>query len=242
LRSVEVTEMAAAKTQAAVFSARADLAAAKGELLGKRAERLRKGADLDVKIAKEQATLQKTRGAEAKARAELAKAEVKLSRQQRMKIHAPRAGTIARVLVKEGSEFVKAGTPLALLVPDVSEQAVAIWIDGNDVPLVQPGRQVRLQFEGWPAVQFSGWPSVAVGTFGGVVRFVDARAERDGRFRVVIGPGEERWPAQRYLRQGARVKAWVLLDTVSLGYEAWRKLNGFPPTAKDASSERGGSK
>ena len=37
----------------------------------------------------------------------------------------------------------------------------------NDMPMLQTGRRVRLQFEGWPALQFSGWPSIAVGTFGG---------------------------------------------------------------------------
>ncbi|MEY4170553.1 MAG: hypothetical protein RLZ94_1626, partial [Actinomycetota bacterium] len=31
------------------------------------------------------------------------------------------------------------------------------------------------------------------------------------------------------LRQGVRVKAWVLLRTVPLWQEVWRQLNGFPP-------------
>lgn len=230
-RSVELAEMARAQAQAAVYSARADIAASQGELLAKRAERKRKAANADATIAKEQASLQKAYGAKAEADAERAKAGVKLSRQQQMKVRAPRNGTIARVLVKQGSEFVKAGDPLALFVPDASKRAVAVWIDGNDVPLVHPGRDVRLQFEGWPAVQFSGWPAVAVGTFGGKVDFVDATADADGRFRVVVVAQNDAWPQSRYLRQGVRGNAWIMLNQVSLGYELWRQLNGFPPTS-----------
>ena len=54
-------------------------------------------------------------------------------------------------------------------LPDSDELAVELWVRGVDAPLIEAGRKVRLQFEGWPAVQFSGWPSVAVGTFGGIV-------------------------------------------------------------------------
>ena len=28
---------------------------------------------------------------------------------------------------------------------------------------------------------------------------------------------------------GAAVQAWVLLETVPVGYEIWRQLNNFPP-------------
>ena len=119
----------------------------------------------------------------------------------------------------------------------MTEQATEIWIDGNDVPLVTPGRKVRVQFEGWPAVQFSGWPSVAVGTFPGLVKFVDARADSDGRFRVVVVPEGDKWPENQFLRQGARTNAWILLNKVSVGFEIWRKLNGFPPKLDEKVSD-----
>ena len=47
---------------------------------------------------------------------------------------------------------------------------------------------------------------------------------------IVPDPEDEPWPEPRYLRQGVRANGWVLLDTVSLGFELWRQLNGFPPT------------
>jgi pyruvate/2-oxoglutarate dehydrogenase complex dihydrolipoamide acyltransferase (E2) component len=147
-----------------------------------------------------------------------------------MKVIAPRAGTILQQRVKAGAEYVSAGEPIATLVPSNAARAVEIWLDGRDAPLVSPGRHVRLQFEGWPAVQFVGWPSVAVGTFGGQVAFVDSAANQLGQFRVVIVPEDPTtWPSESTLRQGARVNGWVLLDRVKLGYELWRQWNGFPP-------------
>jgi hypothetical protein len=106
-----------------------------------------------------------------------------------------------------------------------------LQIDGNDLPLVRPGDKVRLQFEGWPAAQFVGWPSVAVGTFGGRVYLVDPTADDKGRFRILVepDPDDHDWPDQQFLRQGVRAQGWVLLERVSVGWELWRQLNGFPP-------------
>jgi hypothetical protein len=70
--------------------------------------------------------------------------------------------------------MVKAGDALAVLIPLTAERAVELWVDGNDVPLLEADRHVRIQFEGWPAVQWVGWPSVAVGTFGGRIALINA--------------------------------------------------------------------
>ena len=95
---------------------------------------------------------------------------------------------------------------------------------------------MRLQFEGWPAIQFAGWPSVAVGTFGGRIAAIDATDDGTGKFRVLVRPGrDDDWPADRFLRQGVRANGWVMLKQVSLGYEIWRQLNGFPPVVSQAS-------
>jgi multidrug resistance efflux pump len=152
----------------------------------------------------------------------------------RLEIRAPRSGLIQQWFGLEGSDTIKEGDQLFVIVPDADELAVELKINGNDMPLIHEGDRVRLQFEGWPAVQFVGWPSVAIGTFGGKVNRVSPTDDGFGNFRVVITPDnhfsrENGWPDNRYLRQGVRVNGWVMLKQVPLGYEIWRQLNGFPP-------------
>lgn len=175
------------------------------------------------------------------ASAELARLETKIARQASQSIVAPRDGIIQRVMAPQGGVMVKAGDVLAVIVPETANRAVELYVSGNDAPLLSVGRKVRLQFEGWPAVQFAGWPSVAVGTFGGVIQVVDPGAGTDGKVRVIVFPEQgEEWPDGRYLRQGVRVIGWVLLDSVSLGWELWRQFNGFPPSIQrvpDSDSE-----
>ena len=118
-----------------------------------------------------------------------------------------------------------------------------VTIDGNDLPLIRVGDQVRLQFEGWPAVQFVGWPSTAVGTFGGRVYLVDPTAaeDRGGKFRILVEPdGERPWPGEEFLRQGVRVQGWVLFNDVPVWWELFRQLNGFPPTRPESEKSAGG--
>jgi multidrug efflux pump subunit AcrA (membrane-fusion protein) len=165
------------------------------------------------------------------ASAELAESEIKLSRQESQLIVAPRDGVILKVLAGDNSTVVKVGDEIASFAPQLDDPAVELYVGGNDIPLIYEGRKVRLQFEGWPAVQFSGWPEVAVGTFGGVVSSVDSSVSQNGKFRVIVKrDGDEKWPDARFLRHGAKVYGWVLLNQVLLGYELWRQINAFPPS------------
>jgi multidrug resistance efflux pump len=161
----------------------------------------------------------------------------------RLEIRAPRSGLIQQWFGLEGSDTIKEGDQLFVIVPDADELAVELKINGNDMPLIHEGDRVRLQFEGWPAVQFVGWPSVAIGTFGGKVNRVSPTDDGYGNFRVVVTPDnhfarENGWPDNRYLRQGVRVNGWVLLKQVKLGYEIWRQLNGFPPMVAEQEPEK----
>ncbi|MCA9129646.1 MAG: HlyD family efflux transporter periplasmic adaptor subunit, partial [Planctomycetales bacterium] len=167
---------------------------------------------------------------------ELSELKNKRGEYDRLDICAPRSGVIQQWNGLTGSDSVKEGDHLFILVPVASELAVEMTIRGNDMPLVHEGDPVRLQFEGWPAVQFVGWPSVAIGTFGGKVNRVFPTDDGNGNFKVLVTADnhfkrENGWPDDRYLRQGVRANGWVLLQEVPLGYELWRQLNGFPPTA-----------
>ena len=231
--------------QAKVAKSRAYVAAAENDLLGKRSERLAKEQKANVDIDYASASFRKARGDVAKAESEVAKAQsefnkaqkllldtqTKVARQQNQTIVAPFDGFVTQIRPNNGSRILKEGDAICTIVPDTADRAVQIWLDGNDAPLVQPGRHVRLQFEGWPAVQFAGWPSVAVGTFGGRVISVDATDDGKGKFRILVLPDKEdaKWPNKRFLRQGVRSNGWVLLDEVPLWYEIWRNMNGFPP-------------
>ena len=156
----------------------------------------------------------------------------------RQEIRAPCSGVIQQWDGIAGSDTVKKGDQLFVIVPETDDLGVEMKVSGNDMPLIKEGDKVRLQFEGWPAVQFVGWPSVAVGTFGGKVSRVFPTDDGKGNFRVLISPDDttaldDGWPDERYLRQGVRANGWVLLNEVPLGYEIWRQLNGFPPTVSD---------
>lgn len=158
-------------------------------------------------------------------------AKTKLARQSTQTKYAPQDGVVTRLKSGGGATVVKAGDVLATFIPDDVKRSVVVDINGLDAPLVTPGRKVRLQFDGWPVIQFSGWPSSSIGTFGGVVDFVEPVASTHGRFRVWISedPQEPPWPGKEFVRLGSQVKAWILLEEVKLGYEIWRQLNKFPP-------------
>jgi multidrug efflux pump subunit AcrA (membrane-fusion protein) len=249
-RTVELAEFEAVRAATEVQRAFANLQAALGEELALEQDQERVLNDVTASIDDARASEASARAEEANASAELARLDVRLARQSTMDVKAAIDGTVLRLLKGQGNVFVKSGEPLLILVPDTEVRAVELWIDGNDMPLIAKNRDVRLQFEGWPAVQFTGWPSVAVGTFGGKVALIDATDDGTGKFRLLITPDpadgngdgqpDEPWPTGLYLRQGVRVNGWVMLDQVKLGFELWRRFNAFPPTVTPG--EPGGAK
>jgi multidrug efflux pump subunit AcrA (membrane-fusion protein) len=166
----------------------------------------------------------------AESRAKLNRIDVQLNRQSAQVVRAPRDGRIQQLNAAAAGGLVSAGTVLAVVAPERVERAVEIYVDGRDVPLVRPGRAVRIEFEGWPAIQFSGWPAIAQGLFDGRVRSIDPAAAANGLFRVLVEPqpGAAPWPDRRFVRLGGKVRGWVQGETVSAGYELWRQLNDFP--------------
>jgi multidrug resistance efflux pump len=236
LEKLQEIERKLLESEGKVKEESANLSAARAELRGKQSDR-------EAYIHKAAADVSYYEGALDKAKAEVSKAdkelhdmENKVARQNtQLMITAPFDGYVVQISSNGGSQLVKEGDPICTLVPYTEERAVQIWLDGNDAPLVEAGRHVRLQFEGWPAIQFAGWPSVAVGTFGGTVVSVDMVDNGKGKFRCQILPDSTetvKWPEERFLRQGVRANGWVLLEQVPLWFEVWRKLNGFPPTVE----------
>lgn len=156
------------------------------------------------------------------------------------RVIAPCSGRIVKLQKVGAGCTVDAGSILAVIAPSTQDLAVELLVSDNDAPLVSVGRPVRLQFAGWPALQFAGWPSIAVGTFGGRVAVIDAVDNGKNSYRVIVKPDweaikagkDEPWPKSNFLRPGAEASGWIMLDTVSLGFELWRQFNAFPPTIK----------
>jgi multidrug resistance efflux pump len=163
-------------------------------------------------------------------RADINKIDVNLRRQSEQVIRAPRNGRIMRVSSIDSATIVKQGDVLATFVPEQSRRVVELYMDGRDIPLINVGRRVRMEFEGWPAIQFSGWPSVAKGFFDGQVAAVDLNASPNGLFRILVteSPDRDPWPDERSVRLGAKVRGWVQMNTVPIWFELWRILNDFP--------------
>jgi multidrug efflux pump subunit AcrA (membrane-fusion protein) len=230
-RDQEVAARDHAVATRALNSAKAQLDAARAEERSANVEITQIRADAQTSIDYANAQINKLRGEIADSRNSVLNAEVNLARQQAQKVLASRAGTVFRLPINSQSQIISRGQPLLVIVPENNQRAVELYLDGRDAPLVVKDSVVRLEFEGWPAVQVSGWPNVAIGTFAGKVSFVDATDDGTGTFRVMVIPDEhqQKWPEDRFLRQGTSARGWILLEQVTVGYEIWRMLNGFPP-------------
>jgi hypothetical protein len=185
-------------------------------------------AKKDVEAA--QIKVQELKAKTASSSADIDTVSMTLSRQATLTKVAPKDGTIIRLMAGGESTYVKSGDILGQFIPKDVKRTVRVMVNGLDAPLINPGAKARIQFEGWPVFQFSGWPGTAVGTFGGVVTYVEPIATATGSFYVWIEPDptEQAWPEHSVTRLGSRAKAWVLLNEVRLGYEMWRQLNNFP--------------
>jgi membrane fusion protein, adhesin transport system len=230
-RNFELAELDFENARTGLTRSKAILDAAIKEENALNADRSKADMDGSAAINDAKATLASTQSELAKILEEIPRIEARLSRQSNQEVFSPRAGTIVRILVNPDGQQVKEGDILCIIIPETNDRAVELYINGNDIPLITEGREVRLQFQGWPVLQISGWPEFAVGTFGGIVSLVDVTDNGSGFFRILIVPdrSEEIWPSSRYLRQGVRVRGWIFLNRVSLGYELWRKFNDFPP-------------
>jgi membrane fusion protein, adhesin transport system len=230
-RTLELSQLEMAQRAAEVERSQAALEAARSEIEALQSDWQRLAADTSATIEKTRADLNKAIEDQNGIRSDLLKVQTRLARQQTQTVIAPRDGIVLRLLANPGAEMVKPGQALAVLIPDTKERAVELWVDGNDLPLIVTNSRVRLQFEGYPAIQFGGWPEFSVGSFGGKVVLIDATDDGKGHFRILVTPDADdiAWPNVRFLRQGVRVKGWVLLGQVTLGYELWRIFNGFPP-------------
>jgi multidrug resistance efflux pump len=144
-------------------------------------------------------------------------------------ITAPQTGYIARMNYSGIGETIKEGDQILTIMPSDYDLAVEMYIKPIDLPLIEIGQKVRIQFDGWPAIVFSGWPNTSYGTYGGKVFAYDKFTSINGLYRVLVSPDPDDVPWPEPLRVGAGTRNILLLKDVPIWYEMWRQLNGFPP-------------
>ena len=165
--------------------------------------------------------------------AEVAKNENELSnyriRGSQKWLLAPQTGQIIKAKKAGINEIVKEGEMIVEIVPNSFKYAVELFVKPMDLALINKGQDVRLQFDGYPAIVFSGWPNSSYGTFAGKISAIETNRNENGQFRVLIIPDmkEKNWPSN--LKIGTGAQGFALLNDVPIWYELWRQLNGFPP-------------
>lgn len=208
------------------------LAISKNELLNAKRELRAIDAEYSDKISKAESEKYASMSTLYNAEGELTKLQNQFNNYDRRNglyyILAPQDGFISKTSKSGIGETVKEGEEIARISPFGFSHAVEIFIHPTDMPLVHPGEQVRLIFDGFPAFVISGWQHISKGVYNGTILTIDPALHESGKFRVLVKPSEgEQWPA--VLKQGGGVQAIMLLNDVPVGYELWRKFNGFPP-------------
>ncbi len=184
------------------------------------------------KLAKSQSDQQSALSAKLESTAATSKLRNQLSnyneRQKFYYITAPQSGYITKAITKGVGETIKEGTDIATIMPSKYDLAIESYIRPQDLPLLNLGNNVRLRFDGWPAIVISGWPKASTGIFSGNIVAMDQFIGENGLYRILISPdeSEKKWPNE--LRVGTGVNAFILLKEVPIWYEVWRQLNGFP--------------
>lgn len=239
LLDLETRKLKLQETQAKLLSQQNKLLISKQELINSQIELNSVSAEYREKIAKARSDLSSAQASFAEGQNELSKLRNKKTsvevRRGYYVIRAPQTGYVVKTLKAGIGETIKQGEAVCTLQPLHPHIAVELYVQAMDVPLISKGREVRMEFEGWPALQFSGWPSVAVGTFGGTVKVIDFVDSQNGDYRLLVTPKEgEDWPEQ--LRVGSGVFGWIMLENVPVWYEIWRQLNAFPPSLKSGPS------
>ena len=144
-------------------------------------------------------------------------------------ILAPQDCNITKTFFSGIGETVKEGSKLVSIMPRDYQLAIELYIAPLDLPLIEIGSEVQIQFDGWPAIVFSGWPDASYGTYQGTVYAIDQFISENGKYRVLVREDADfhEWP--KALRFGGGTSNLMMLNNVPIWYELWRNINGFPP-------------
>ncbi|GHA29244.1 biotin attachment protein [Salinimicrobium marinum] len=233
LPDVEEKRLKLQETQAKLISQENKYLASQNEVINARLEINRLGAEYAEKVSKAESDLETARSNQFDAQAQVSKLENDYSnyviRGSMNYVLAPQSGYITKALRAGIGETFKEGERLVGIMPSDFQLAVETYVNPIDVPLLHVGEEMRVQFDGWPAIVFSGWENMSYGTYGAEIVAIDNFISDNGKYRVLLAPDPEEpdWP--RGIRVGSGATTIALLNVVPIWYEIWRTLNGFPP-------------
>ena len=101
-------------------------------------------------------------------------------------ILAPQDGYITQAIQSGIGETIKEGAEIVSIMPADYELAIEMFVNPMDIPLLEKGQHVQVQFDGWPSVIFSGWPGISYGTYGGKIVAIDNFINESGKYRVLV--------------------------------------------------------
>lgn len=155
---------------------------------------------------------------------------------------APQSGQIVKAAKAGINEIIKEGEKIAEIVPSSPSHAVEIFVPAIDIPLLSLGQEVKFLFDGYPAILFSGWPGASYGIFSGQIVAIENTTDAKGNFRVLVAEDKTSKPWPKTLKMGVGASSIALLKNVSVWYELWRNVNGFPPDYYETSKDEKKSK
>lgn len=233
MTDVEAKRLKLQETQAKLISQENKLLASKNEVINSQVEISRLNASYAEKISKVNSDMFTAQSNQFDAEGQKTKLENAFTNYQMRNdlyyIKAPQSGFINKAIKGGIGETFKEGERLVSIMPSDIEMAVETFIEPIDLPLMQVGEKVRIQFDGWPAIVFSGWPNISYGTYGGTVVAIENFISENGRYRVLLAPDPEDHDWPKDIRVGSGANTMALLNDVPIWFELWRKLNGFPP-------------
>lgn len=233
VKDVEEKRLKLQETEAKLISQENKYLASKNEVLNAKLELSRTNATYTDKISKAQSDMYTAQSSGFDTQAQVTKLENTYSnykkRNSLLYVTAPQNGFINKVLTGGIGVTFKEGAELVGIMPSKYDLAVETFVRPIDLPLLHIGEEVRVQFDGWPAIVFSGWPNVSYGTYGAKVVAIERFISNNGKFRVLLAPDENdhEWPEA--IRVGSGAKTIALLEDVPIWFELWRQINSFPP-------------
>ena len=233
LTDLETRKLKVQETQAKVLAQESKFISSKNEIINAKIELQSITADYRDKIAKSESEKFATLSNMYDAGATVSKLQNQFInysiRSGMYYILAPQDGYITQAIQSGIGETIKEGAEIISIMPADYQLAIEMYVNPMDIPLLENGQHVQIQFDGWPAIIFSGWPGISYSTYGGKIVAIDNFISDNGKYRVLVSHDSNYpdWPKE--LRLGAGANSMTLLKDVPVWYELWRQINGFPP-------------